>query len=825
MGGVVKGIKKVIKGIVDVVKGIVNFVGDIVGFVFNPMGAFDVPTPGNVPADQSAQGVTITKNGTNVAIPIVYGFRRVGGSLIFAETKGDRNEYLIICVAICEGEIEGINRILVDDIELPLPSSFGTTGASQTYVHGQRYQVKAGRFKNLIEMQIYNGKEVNSPTNSQILSGDYSPGGDTSWTLKTRKLPGVAYAAFQFKYPKITEDNQDSFPWNGGLPKVQFDVLGKKVYDVSAHTIGNDELSADYDSLPKRYHGQTTTNNQGSAVSGVVGTNPANCLLDYLMNTRYGCGIPKEQINAEAFRHVAQKCKSQMNYYTDNGVQFTGPVLTMNTVVDTNMKIIDNVKLLVAGNRGIMPYVGGRYKLKMEDGGTNRDDPSETDVQIAFAVDKDYVVGGVTLDGERKNTKLNEVLVNFIDPDKEFTNQQVVYSVSGDQGTDNNEKLVKEFTFHSITNQSMAETTARQIYKKSRNQKSIQFTGTQELLNVEVGDIITLTDSVLGFTDKQFRVAAMKLNADFTVDISAVEHDATVYDFIETSPYIVVPPIFKPDEIQLRPRIRTLPDRPIGVVPPVSPEPDSADDGQIENPLPEQPDVPITTITEWVNDPAERFNRGGNLMLKGNVTDGYVTPYNNIIFNSTSGFAFGDPNVYGATHSTISVNNFQLIEPASVVANDWVMYRDTGDINRGFASNKKTGAILFYLAQPKHVGITSFRVKSLDSQGRVLQIKNYSPLAGEPVFLTNTFNNSAISNFQIRWVQTINGIEKEHLDGSVLGSIVTYYDSGRGKNIRGSNIETYINYAFQNIDAYLLGNADYVRFAGDRLTFEVNLGA
>jgi hypothetical protein len=74
-------------------------------------------------------------------------------------------------------------------------------------------------------------------------------------------------------------------------------------------------------------------------------------------------------------------------------------------------------------------------------------------------------------------------------------------------------------------------------------------------------------------------------------------------------------------------------------------------------------------------------------------------------------------------------------------------------------------------------------------------------------------------------VQTINGIEKEHLDGSVLGSIVTYYDSGRGKNIRGSNIETYINYAFQNIDAYLLGNADYVRFAGDRLTFEVNLGA
>ena len=816
MGGVVKGItgifKGIVKGIVNIVRGVVNFVGDIVGFVFNPMGAFDVPTPGNVPADQSAQGVTITKNGTNVAIPIVYGFRRVGGSLIFAETKGDRNEYLIACIAVCEGEIEGINRILVDDIELPLPSSFGTTGDSQTYVHGQRYQINAGRFKNLIEMQVYNGKEVNSATNSEILSGDYSPGGDTSWTLKTRKLPGVAYVAFQFKYPKITEDNQDSFPWQGGMPRVQFDVLGKKVYDVSAHTIGDLTLSADYGSLTKKYSGATSTNNQGSAVNGVVGTNPANCLLDYLMNPRFGCGIPKEQINAEAFRNVAQKCKAQMNYYTDNGRQYQGPVLTMNQVIDTNIKLLDNVKLLVAGNRGIMPYVGGRYKLKMEDGGTRFDDPAETDVQIAFAVDKDYIVGGVTLDGERKNTKLNEVIVNWIDPDKEFTNQQIVYSESGDQSTDNDEKLSKEFTFHSITNHSQAETTARQIYKKSRNQKSIQFTGTQELLNVEVGDVITLTDSVLGFTDKQFRVAAMKLNADFSVDISAVEHDATVYSFIEGTPYIVAPPIYKPDEISLRPRLKTLPDEPIGIVPPVSPIPGDPP----QNPLPQPPDVPIVGINSFDASPES------SLIIKpiGNNHEIFVGEKVQVSLSSDRGVAFLASDVYPSTHQFTSIDGNSVISSGSKKAGDWIVARDSQG-----AYSKQIAVFYFVTIQPLHNNIKLFRIKLYDSKGNFLRNSDFPANAGQTITFVGAIQSSAIQNCRVRWVEVRNGIETEHQDASNMGAILTYRDSKLGKNIRNNNIEAYINYALQNLDAYVLGNGAILRNIGPGPIVPMDLGA
>ena len=75
MGGIVKGIVNIVTGIVKavvgVIKSVVDFVGDVIGFVINPMGAFDAPQTADPGAE--AQGVVITKSGTNVPIPVIYG--------------------------------------------------------------------------------------------------------------------------------------------------------------------------------------------------------------------------------------------------------------------------------------------------------------------------------------------------------------------------------------------------------------------------------------------------------------------------------------------------------------------------------------------------------------------------------------------------------------------------------------------------------------------------------------------------------------------------------------------------------------------------------
>lgn len=558
MSAIVKAITNVVKAVVNVVvsvvKAVVDFVGDVIGFVLNPFGIFDAPqTPD---PGQEAQGVLVTRQGTNIPLPVVYGYRRVGGSTIFAESNGTSNKYLYVIYALCEGEIQGVNRIIVNDVDLPLPS--GTV-----FEHGTKVNVTTGRFANRIQFQCFNGKE------NQVQS---SLANETpTWPGKQRKLPGVAYVVMRFEWKEIkTQEDADNNPFSGGIPQVKFDVFGKKVYDVRTHS-GGANLVGSYSARTKKYS-----------------FNPANCLLDYLENPRFGAGLAATEIDADSFKIAANKYEQTVSYSSTQ----TGRALTMNALIDTGQKVIDNVKFMTAGSRGIMPFVQGRYKLKVEDGGHPTDITSTT-VQIAYDVDAHEIVGGLSLDGERKSTKYNQVIVNYIDPDSKFSNQQVVYNQSGDQTIDNDEELTGEFTFHTVTNRAIAYDLAALIYKKSRKQTQISFTATQELMDVEVGDVIRVTDTVLDLSLDTFRVVGIKLRNDGLLELECVEHDATVYPFT-SGPQIDLPPaVYLPDEFIIDPYVAPLPDAPITLFPPLDPD---VSEIVLTNPVGDTFDKPTTKV-------------------------------------------------------------------------------------------------------------------------------------------------------------------------------------------------------------------------------------
>ena len=307
------------------------------------------------------------------------------------------------------------------------------------------------------------------------------------------------------------------------------------------------------------------------------------------MNPRYGAGISYTELDGTSFKIAANKYEQTVNYSNSQ----SGRALTMNAVVDTSQKVLDNIKTLTAGARGIMPFVAGKYKLKVEDGGHPTDITSAT-VTSAYDVDKDNIVGGISLDGERKNTKYNEVIVNYVDPDLGFTNQQVTYSVAGDQTADNDEPLIGEFTFHTVTNKAIAYDIAQMIYDKSRAQRQISFTATQELLDVEVGDIIRITDTVLDLSTKTFRVVGMKLRNDQNIDIDAIEHDATIYPFTTGAQIEIPPQLYLPDSYILIPTPKPGPTDPVGILPPLDPDYDSAGEPVEVNP----PGAPIDEVVE-----------------------------------------------------------------------------------------------------------------------------------------------------------------------------------------------------------------------------------
>lgn len=629
-------------GIVDAV---VNVVSSFIGWLIPIPDIPDFDTP------EEERGVLINKQSNNAPIPVVYGRRQVGITRVFVESSGTDNEYLYMAGVVCEGEIEEIEQIFIDDKRVIFDGDLD---------HGVVREVSGGDANfykddaSYIQIQAFNG------TDDQVASSILT--NSTNWTSNHR-LRGVCYVAFRFKW------NQDLF---SSIPQVKVTLKGKKVYD------------------PR----DTTTK---------WTPNSALVLLDYLRNSRYGKGLPDSAFESDfaSFKTSATESdiliqprttsvtevaglfsESYTGYYSDNPSfflnksptssstvtsissvttnpynsrryfgYFTAPSsasfdfqtssddssvvyigdasqtvdnlfkevennrdaklvvnnrgwhgnqtqsgsktlvsgsvypiiiyygnapsdsnLTFqwrvsggsygtslssnfsngkditdiipqiikfesNAVIDTNQKVIDNVKKLLNPMRSLFTYNNGVYKLKIEGTGS-----------AVKTITSDHVVGGAKVLGERKNNKYNRVIGTYVNPFKNWQNDTVSFPPADDTNVvtefkhatmladDNGTLLEGNFQFPNVTNTYNAEALCEVILRRSRNQLQIQLTLTSEFLELEIGDIVAITYPSGGFDAKPFRVLGIEINEDLTVNVQLFEHQDNFYDFNEKNP-------------------------------------------------------------------------------------------------------------------------------------------------------------------------------------------------------------------------------------------------------------------------------------------------
>ena len=238
------------------------------------------PKPPNMPTQQyeSAQGVLVNKSSNNENIPLVYGQRQLGIQKVFVESSGTDNQYLYVAGVLCEGNIESIDEIYVND-KLVTWSGALTDQTVRTVNSSDTNFYKDGA--SLISVQSFFGLD-NQPVSSLL---DES----TNWG-SNHKLSGVAYLAFKFTW------NQDAF--TGGVPDVKVTLKGRKVYDPRLDST----------------KGGSGSHRQDTSSTWAYSDNPALCLLDYIRNTRYGKGLPNSafETNYDSFKTAANTCETQV---------------------------------------------------------------------------------------------------------------------------------------------------------------------------------------------------------------------------------------------------------------------------------------------------------------------------------------------------------------------------------------------------------------------------------------------------------------------------------------------------------------------------------
>jgi hypothetical protein len=451
--------------------------------------------------NESEKGVLVNKSSNNAQIPVVYGRRQVGITRVFLETSGSENTYLYMSAVLCEGEIESIDEVFIDDKLVTWASAL---------THGTVVEVGSGdanfyKGSSHIQVQAFLGQD--NQVSSSILSNSANWGTDN-------RLRGVAYLAFRFKW------NQDIF---SSIPQVKVTLKGKKVYDP-----------------------RTTTT--------AYSTNPALCLLDYLRNERYGKGLPNSafEANFQSFQDSADECETQVTPYS-GGSDIN--VFDTNGVLDTSQKVIENVKKLLNPMRALFTYTQGVYKLKIESSGTSvKTITSDYVVGGAKVLGErknnkyNRVIG--TFVNPDKNWQQDTITFPPADDSSLPSGEQFATMLA----LDNDTLLEGNFDFPAITSQYQAEDLCEIILKRSRNQLQIQLRLTSEFLDLAIGDIVAITYPSGGFNEKPFRVLGMTINEDLTVDVQLYEHQDSFYTWTEKAqapviadttlpnPYSVSPP-------------------------------------------------------------------------------------------------------------------------------------------------------------------------------------------------------------------------------------------------------------------------------------------
>ena len=331
----------------------------------------------------------------------------------------------------------------------------------------------------------YNGKiRVKKHLGDQTSGDTDLVSESTKWTAD-HKLRNVCYLYIRYEF------DADAFP--NGEPSVTALVKGKKVYDVN---------------------NSTTT----------WSANTALCLRDYLTSS-YGLGIPTADLDDTAFATAQTVCDNNINLAASLGGG-TQKRYTTNGNFTTNVSPRQIIEKFTACMAGFIWYSQGKWRIKAG---------SYTSPAVTFT--EDDLRGSLSIQTRRsRRDNFNVVRGKFRGDETNFQTTDFPEIRSSTFLTiDNSEENVIDLELPFTNTSAMAQRIAKIALFKNRQQITVSGLFSMKALQVQVGDIIQLTNSRMGFSAKTFEVQNWTfqpdLNQGLIIDMTLREISSSVFDW------------------------------------------------------------------------------------------------------------------------------------------------------------------------------------------------------------------------------------------------------------------------------------------------------
>ena len=471
-------------------------------------------------------GVRVQLNpSTDNKIPVLYGEAFFGGNITDAVLSSDYKK-MTFCLTLAESTGNLLSTAAASAYtfhELYFDNNrivFKSDGVTVDYTLDQEGNQDI-KHRDLVKIYLYNGQTGVAPDGS----GATIPAPSTvmpNWTAGTHPMTGLLYAIVEVTYSRTAGVT--------GLPNCVFHLENSM-------------------------------------------TLPGDVLNDYMQSDRYGAEISAADIDT-SLTSLNTFASTGFSYTDANSVVQTGTI-EINGLVDTSTDVLSNMTALAEAGSAWMSYNvhDGKWSAIINQTGTS-----------VASITNSHIIGEISVGGTGLTQLHNAADVRFQNTDiRDKTDFAKINLPAGDlfqNEVPNTLQLSLPFT----NKQNVAIKLGAQALKQARVDKIVSFTTDYSFINIRAGELIDITDTTFGFTNKLFRVISVEEeegdDATILIRFQCMEYDADVYSFsvqeveIETDDGLLSvgaigtpdTPIVQTVQESNMPRINVTADVPSGIV-------------------------------------------------------------------------------------------------------------------------------------------------------------------------------------------------------------------------------------------------------------------
>lgn len=271
-----------------------------------------------------------------------------------------------------------------------------------------------------------------------------------------------------------------------------------------------------------------TWNGSAWVTTKAYSRNPAACVRDFIINTRYGLGLAKANLNDTAFGDIYDYCEQMVDVPT--GGQEAR--YRLDYVIDNQRPANDVLNDMLATFGGFLVYAGSKIKLRCEkiETITQYFGDGSTTKQNATFDPNNIVKDSMSWNFPSVDDKPNRVRVQWVDPSQNYVK---VYSQVDDRIDQDDRGIInpKDISILGITRATQASRMAKLFLARTKYAAvNVQFATRLESIQCEIGDVVAVTHQSAKYVRKLFRISDMQESENEMINLVCSEYNPSIYD-------------------------------------------------------------------------------------------------------------------------------------------------------------------------------------------------------------------------------------------------------------------------------------------------------